>query len=407
MKWANCCGERCAISSSPEAFNIPLTEQADGLLRSLAVATGADAITVLSGATILGERAAINGWRVGAEVSAGGGCRLFQAADDYVALNLARQDDRALLPALFEQDFDVGSDAAVAGLIARARAADLVARARLLGLAAARENDDAPAAAPGVMIAKGARAAPPTKRAPRVLDFSALWAGPLASHMFWLAGAEVIKIESPRRLDGMRDGDPDFFALLNQGKASVALDFALNESRAALRRLIREADIVIEASRPRALHNLGLDADTIVREQPGLVWLSITAHGARGEAADWVGFGDDCGVAAGLSAALRTASGMSGFVGDAIADPLTGLNAALIGWTAWRAGAGGRYDVSLRASGRAALDAARAENSEAFDAALKAWAAARGASFPAALRRPVNAPVAASGADNARLLTPC
>lgn len=341
-------------------------------------------------------------------MSPGGGCRLYQAADDHVALNLARDDDRALLPALFEQDFDASSDADIAALIASSNAAELVSRARMLGLAIARENEtDLPLDAPGRMIAGGAKAPPPMKHAPLVVDFSALWAGPLASHLMQLAGGEVIKVESTRRLDGMREGDREFFALLNQGKASVALDFTSNADRATLRSLIKRADVVIEASRPRALRNLGLDAGSIVREQPGLVWLTVTAHGPTGEQADWVGFGDDCGVAAGLSAALREASGVSGFVGDAIADPLTGLNAALVGWNAWRSGAGGRYDVSLRASAHAALSAARRDDPQSLKADLKAWAAARGTPFPQAPRRAVIAPVSAPGADNARLLASC
>jgi hypothetical protein len=387
---------------------MPLAAQADGLLRALAKATGSEAIAALDGATILGERAAINGWRIGGDVSPGGGCRLYQAADDHVALNLARDDDRALLPAFFEQDFDASSDAAIAALIASSNAAELVSRARMLGLATARENEtDLPLDAPGRLIAGGSKAPPPMKLAPVVVDFSALWAGPLASHLMQLAGGEVIKVESTRRLDGMRDGDRDFFALLNQGKASVALDFTSSADRAALRSLIKRADIVIEASRPRALRNLGLDADAIVRAQPGLVWLTITAHGATGEQADWVGFGDDCGVAVGLSAASRKASGVSGFVGDAIADPLTGLNAALVGWNAWRSGAGGRYDVSLRACAQAAFAAARADDPAALDQSLKAWSAARGAPFPDVPRRPVVAPIASPGADNARLLSEC
>jgi hypothetical protein len=374
-------------------------------MRALAQATGSEAIAALTGATILGERAAINGWRIGGEVSPGGGCRLYRAADDSIAFNLARDDDRALLPALFEQGFDTSSDAVIASLIARSNAAELVSRARMLGLAVARENEaDLPLHAPGRLIGQGAKAPPPAKRAPLIVDFSALWAGPLASHLMQLAGAEVIKVESKGRLDGMRDGDREFFALVNQGKASVALDFTSNADRAALRRLIRGADIVIEASRPRALRNLGLDADAIVREQAGLIWLTITAHGASGEYTDWVGFGDDCGVAAGLSAALREASGATGFVGDAIADPLTGLNAALIGWNAWRSGAGGRYDASLRACAQAALTDARREDVAALDASLKAWAVARGALFPDVPRRPITEPIAAPGADNARLL---
>ena len=389
-------------------MRMPLAEQADALLRLLARVVSAEAIGGLTGAGLLGERAAINLWRIGGDVSPGGGCTMFEAADDRVALNLAREDDRALLPALFEREFDPSDGSAIAAVIAKANATEFVARARMLGLAAAQETERAVSQVSlGALIAKGAPAPPPSKRAPRVLDFSALWAGPLASHLMWLAGADVIKVESSRRLDGMRAGDKDFYALLNQGKASVAIDFSSHDGRAALRRLIHEADIVIEASRPRALRNLGLDADALVQEQPGLVWLTITAHGARGEEAEWVGFGDDCGVAAGLSAAMRAASGVSGFVGDAIADPLTGLNTALTGWNAWRGGEGGRYDVSLRASAQAALAAARAENLKRLNASLRAWANAHGAPFPGVPCRPISAPVAAAGADNARFLAPC
>lgn len=385
-----------------------MADQADALLRQLAHATGSVAIGGLTGAGLLGERAALNHWRIGGDISPGAGCILFHAADDRVALNLAREDDRALLPALFEEEFDVSFDSFIATLIERMNATEFVARARMLGLAAAQETERAVSQVSlGALIAKGAPGPPPSKRAPRVLDFSALWAGPLASHLMWLAGANVIKVESARRLDGMRAGDKDFYDLLNQGKASVSIDFSSHEGRAALRRLIHEADIVIEASRPRALRNLGLDADALVQEQPGLVWLTITAHGARGEEAEWVGFGDDCGVAAGVSAAMRAASGVSGFVGDAIADPLTGLNAALTGWNAWRGGEGGRYDVSLRASAQATLETARAENLKRLNASLRAWANARGAPFPDVPCRPISAPVAATGEDNARFLAPC
>ena len=157
------------------------------------------------------------------------------------------------------------------------------------------------------------RAAAPMRRAPRVVDLSALWAGPLAAHLLWLAGAEVVKVESRSRPDALRNAEGDFYALLNQGKATVAVDLADGGDRQALLSLIAASDIVIEAARPRALAQLGIDADRIVRVTPGLVWISITGHGSVGEAGGWVGFGDDCGVSGGLSAALRSATGRSGF----------------------------------------------------------------------------------------------
>ena len=159
------------------------------------------------------------------------------------------------------------------------------------------------------------------------------------------------------------------------------------EDRRSLIASIADADIVIEAARPRALAQLGIDADGLVRATPGLVWLTITAHGATGEAAGWVGFGDDVGVAAGLSAALLAASGRTGFVGDAIADPLTGIQAALAGWTLWRQRRGGRYGIAMRDVAAHCLAAARARDAAALDRSLVRWAAAAGEPFAPVGRR--------------------
>jgi crotonobetainyl-CoA:carnitine CoA-transferase CaiB-like acyl-CoA transferase len=77
------------------------------------------------------------------------------------------------------------------------------------------------------------------------------------------------------------------------------------------------------------------------------VWLSITGYGRDAPMREWIAFGDDAGVAAGLSWLLREANGYTVFCGDAIADPLTGLHAALLAWAAWTRGGGVLLDVSL------------------------------------------------------------
>jgi crotonobetainyl-CoA:carnitine CoA-transferase CaiB-like acyl-CoA transferase len=218
-----------------------------------------------------------------------------------------------------------------------------------------------------------------------------LWAGPLAAHLLQLAGAEVIKVESRTRPDAMRMGNETFYALLNQGKASVALDFTNAEDRKALLSLISTADIVIEAARPRALAQLGIDAAHWVRTTPGLVWITITGYGAEGEAAGWVGFGDDCGVAAGLSAALRESTGDTGFVGDAIADPLTGIRAALVAWERWTSGLGGRFGVAMSPVAAECLAEARTRDPIGLKHSLQAWGAAVGKPFPEVHRRPIGA----------------
>jgi len=369
---------------------IPLACCADRLLDRLASATGSKAIADLDGATLLGERAILGGMPIAGRISAGGGCRLYDAAGDTIALNLARASDRELLPALFVTDeLNPHDDVGIAARIADSDASALLARGRSMGLAIAAEHETLPSGAnPCIELGTGAPAITPRQRAPRVVDLSALWAGPLAAHLLWLAGADVVKVESRRRPDAMREGEKTFFALLNQGKKSVVLDFTDARERRALLSIIGASDIVIEAARPRALAQLGIDGLHLVRTIPGLVWITITAHGAEGEAANWVGFGDDCGVAGGLSAALRAASGRTGFVGDAIADPLTGLWAALAAWKAWNAGRGGRFGLGMSHVVAHGLAEARESEPAGLQASLQAWSAAVGTSFPAVRRRP-------------------
>ena len=378
--------------------DLPLAGCADEILTTLARATGSAAIAKLDGATLLYERAMLGGMRIPGRTSAGGGCRLFDAVGDTIALNLSRPTDRELLPALFETDnLHPDDEEAIAGHIARSDAARLVARGRSMGLAIAAEHEalscsastgfgpaGAEARAPGAVAVERAAG-----RAPRVLDLSALWAGPLAAHLLWLAGADVIKVESRTRPDAMRAGDDPFYTLLNQGKASVVLDFRDADDRRALLSLIATSDIVIEAARPRALTQLGIDVAQIVRNAPGLAWVTITGHGDAGEAANWVGFGDDCAVAGGLSAALRAATGRTGFVGDAIADPLTGMSAALVAWDAWTRRRGGRFVLAMSQIVARCLATLRENDPAALNATLTAWSAAVGEPFPTVQRRPI------------------
>ena len=386
---------------------IPLASIAQHALTRLAAASGSAALRTVDAATLLGERAMRAGLRIPGRISAGGGCRLFDARGDTIALNLARPADRDMLPALFEDDQLSGNDdAAIAACMGRTEAHALVRRGRTMGLAIAAEHEHRPALehmplfgrsdSAWTELVSGTCAGAPgastrARSAPRVVDLSALWAGPLAAHLLWLAGAEVVKVESRARPDAMRSAEGDFYALINQGKTTLAVDLTEGGERAALLSLIAASDIVIEAARPRALKQLGVDADRIVRDTPGLVWISITAHGATGEAAGWVGFGDDCGVAGGLSAALRSATGRTGFVGDALADPLTGVFAALAAWEAWTSGRGARLGLAMGHVIARCLAAARHENRDALQSCLRTWDSARGQPFPNVVRRAVKA----------------
>jgi hypothetical protein len=180
----------------------------------------------------------------------------------------------------------------------------------------------------------------------RVVDLSALWAGPLCSHLLALAGADVIKVASSRRPDGARNGPAAFFDLMHGGKRSVALDLSTVDGHSALLRLLRSTDIVVESSRPRALAQMGIDAVRLVETIPGLVWISITGHGRSEPEAGWVAFGDDAAAAGGACVAAGSMESPI-FCADAVADPLTGIHAALIAMASHQTGRARLVDVSL------------------------------------------------------------
>lgn len=315
----------------------------------LALAAADDSAAGVDGAALLGERAAYLGLSRRGSVSPGGSCRLLRAADGWIAVSLPREEDRALIPAWLGSGEGAASDpwATVAARVADRRAADVVERARLLGLAAADAGAGAAAAPPWLRVAaRGTRRAERRKRsAPLVLDLSALWAGPLCGRLLALAGARVVKIESVGRPDGARCGLPGFYAALNADKESVALDLRTPGGVACLRRLLERADAVIESARPRALAQLGIDADALIAE--GLVWVSVTGYGRREPEGHWIAYGDDAAAASGLAAATG-ARDAPVFCGDAIADPLTGLHAAVAALAHLRAGEGALLELSLR-----------------------------------------------------------
>jgi crotonobetainyl-CoA:carnitine CoA-transferase CaiB-like acyl-CoA transferase len=385
-----------AITGSPEGpplvAPVALTAAADGALAALR-AIAPDLRLSANGAALLGERARLLGFTRQGSVSANGSCRLVAARDGRFALNLARIDDWDLMPALFGED--AADWSAVAEVAARQCRDDLVARGRLLGLAIAPDETPPVPAAP-FTITRIAQARRRTGM-PLVVDLSPLWAGPLAGSLLAAAGAQVVKVESPRRPDGARGGDPSFFNLMNAGKLSVALDFA---DPGALRDLIAAADIVIEGSRPRALQQMGVAAEEMARR--GATWVSITAHGREGEAAGHIGFGDDAAVAGGLAAAMARGWHEPLFAGDAIADPLAGLTAAFAAWAGWLSGGGVVVSVPLS---RVVANACALH--EAGPEELQHWQAM--AQTDTAPLYPMRAPASAApalGADNARLPLP-
>ena len=237
-----------------------------------------------------------------------------------------------------------------------------------------------------------------------VLDLSSLWAGPLCGALLLRAGAMVIKAESIARPDGARAGHAGFFNFLNAGKRSVALDLRHDEGINHLRQLMRQADIIIESTRPRALRQLGISAEAILGENPSLTWISITGHGREPGQDDLVAFGDDAAAGAGICQTMRAAHGKMVFCGDAVADPLTGLHAALAAWASWRRG-GGRL-ISLSLSGVAAHCATQAPSEDPAARAAEWTAIARSHAVTRLPLPEIPGMARRMGADNAALLSP-
>jgi CoA-transferase family III len=309
--------------------------------------------------TLLGERAAVAGFRRRGSVSCGGATRLVQTADGWLAVSLARRDDIELLPAWLSLE-EAAEDPwdAVRRAATVERAVELAERAALLGLpvSALPVSPPVPPMADPALSPLPCRterlgdAQPMTTIAgTRVVDLSSLWAGPLCGSLLALAGADVVKVESTSRPDGARRGPPAFFDLLNGVKRSVSVDFRSDDGVNALRRLVSTADIVIESSRPRALEQLGIDATALVREGGPRLWLSITGHGRSGSARDRVGFGDDAAAAGGL---VCWQDEKPVFCADAIADPTSGMVAAAACLDALAIG--GRWLIDIGMAGVAA-----------------------------------------------------
>jgi crotonobetainyl-CoA:carnitine CoA-transferase CaiB-like acyl-CoA transferase len=288
----------------------------------------------LDGARLLSERAAFTGWSRQGSLSVGGSCRLLPTAEGWAAVSCARPDDALLLGALVGRELPPDPWPTVAAWLANHTDDELTERAQLLGVAAA------PVRSPAFRSPLPQPLVPRSVTGLLVVDFSALWAGPLCAHLLGLAGARVVKVETPWRPDGARRGEPGFYRLLHAGHRSVVLDPDTSAGRAALNGLVRAADLVVEASRPRALAGFGLDAEAVVAE--GTAWVSITA---AGRSSPRVGFGDD--VAAGAGLVAWTDAGTPAFVGDALADPLTGLTAAVLAMTEPADGSGVLWDLAM------------------------------------------------------------
>ena len=128
----------------------------------------------------------------------------------------------------------------------------------------------------------------------RVIDFTHVIAGPLATFQLAMLGADVVKVEPPGRGDQLRrmGGEPEraadglgtAFLAINAGKRSLALDLKRPEGRDAALRLLADADVVAENFRPGVMERLGLGADAVRALNPRAVYCSLSGYGRH---PDW------------------------------------------------------------------------------------------------------------------------
>lgn len=136
----------------------------------------------------------------------------------------------------------------------------------------------------------------------RIVDLTAFWAGPAATHLLAAFGADVVKVESIQRPDGIRYSggmrtDVDdwweygwVFHAMNTNKRSVTIDLGSEEGRGLFRTLVAQADVVIENFSPRVMDHFGLTADVLLKINPRLVVTRMPAFGLAGPWRERVGF---------------------------------------------------------------------------------------------------------------------
>ncbi len=137
----------------------------------------------------------------------------------------------------------------------------------------------------------------------RVLDLSMFFAGPVSAQICADAGADVIKVESIQRIDGWRGAGANFtldlpsweispyFNWVNRGKKDITLDLTDPRGADIIKKMVRDADIIIENYTPRVMAKFGLSYDVLKAINPRLVMLSLSGFGNNVSWRDYVAFG--------------------------------------------------------------------------------------------------------------------
>ena len=167
----------------------------------------------------------------------------------------------------------------------------------------------------------------------RIVDFTRVLAGPLATVLLADLGAEVIKIEPPqgddyRGIGPFQNGESALFTIVNRGKRSVVLDLKQPGAQALARDLIATAHVVVENFRPGVAERLGLGAAPLLAVQPRLVYVSVSGYGQTGPLANRPAYDIVMQATTGLMHVTGDPAGEATLVGEVVSDVVTGLYAS-------------------------------------------------------------------------------
>lgn len=209
----------------------------------------------------------------------------------------------------------------------------------------------------------------------RVLDFGWVWAGALPGQVLAFLGAEVIKVETRRRLDYMRLGPPivgtepdpeqqPMFHNINRGKLSFTVDFHSERGRELILDLVEHCDVVIENYAPGVLERVGLAYDDLCERRPDLVMLSLSGGGHEGPLRDMRSYASTIAAYSGLDSLCGYPGEEPLGIQQSYPDPnaslhgAAGLLAALL--RRRRTGRGDHLDLAQMAAGVATVGEAMA-----------------------------------------------
>ena len=191
----------------------------------------------------------------------------------------------------------------------------------------------------------------------KIIDFTRLLPGPLGTHLLSQMGAEVIKIESPKRIDYARSSGPQvdgasiLFHQINHLKQIKNIDYSTEKGKKEVFDLIQSADVLIEQFRPGAMTSWGLGYEDIQKINPNIIYVSVTGYGQEGKYAPAAGHDINYMAYAGILGLIKDHDGKPVVPDVQFADiggaymMVMATQAALI--RRFQTGKGAKVDVSL------------------------------------------------------------